>query len=291
MGATSRQGTGSQDHRRRRRSRTASAAAVLRAIGNHERDPDLHNPDDFAIRLLDPSLRMLVRVPVLRAGFVRFVDWVMPGSYHFLTARTKHLDQILLDEVHSGVKQVVILGAGADSRAYRLTDELAGVALFELDHPLTSRWKQDHLLWALGRVPDHVRYVTVDLDRDTLDDALGVTDRDAPVVIVWEGVTPYLDPDAIAATLAAVGRCAPGSSIAFDYFYRDGDAEPARAEPIVRRLGEPWQRGLEPHEIGPLLAAHGLRLVSNVLSTELAARHLGGKGAIALKAGIAHGRR
>jgi len=288
MGATSTQRSGSHGSRRERHSRTAAAAAVLRAIGNRERDPDLRNPDWFAVRLLGPSLRLLVRVPPLRAATLRTVDWLAPGSYYFLTARTRYIDQILLDEVHNGVTQVVILGAGADSRAYRF-DELAGVTVFELDHPLTSRWKQDLVRRALGRLPDHVRYVGVDLGRDSLDDALAVTDRSAPVAVVWEGVTPYLDRPSVEATLASVGRCAPGSSLAFDYYFRSG--EPERAAPYLRRLGEPFLSNLTPEEIEPVLASHGLDLVSNVLGPELAARHLASKRTVMPYSGVVHARR
>jgi methyltransferase (TIGR00027 family) len=261
---------------------------VLRAIGNRERDPELRNPDWFAVRLLGLSLRLLVRVPPLRAATLRAVEWLSPGSYHFLTARTRYVDQVLLDEVHSGVTQVVILGAGADTRAYRF-DELAAVSVFELDHPLTSRWKQELVRRALGRLPDHVRYVAVDLGHDSLDDALAVTDRSAPVAIVWEGVTPYLDRPSVEATLASVGRCAPGSSITFDYYFRPAAREPAAR--YLRRLGEPFLSNLTPEEVESMLAAHGLELVANVLGPELAARQLAGKGNVIPHSGVAHTRR
>ena len=261
---------------------------MLRAIGNRERDPDLRNPDWFAIRLLSPSLRLLVRAAPLRSATLRTVEWLAPGSYYFLTARTRYVDQIVLDAVRSGVRQVVVLGAGADSRAYRF-DELAGVSVFELDHPLTSRWKQDLVRAALGRLPEHVRYVAVDLARDSLDDALAATDRSAPAAIVWEGVTPYLDRPSVEATLASVGRCAPGSSVVFDYYFRPAKPEPAAR--YLRRLGEPFLSDLTPPDVESMLAAHGLEVVANVLGPELAQRQLAGKATVIPHSGVVHARR
>jgi methyltransferase (TIGR00027 family) len=265
--------------------------AALRAIGHLENDPDLRNPDYLAVRFLTPRMRLRVQLAPLRALTLRVVQRILPGGYHFITARTKHLDQIFAAEVHSGIKQIAILGAGADSRAYRFADDLRGVTVFELDHPPTSEWKQRQVLRLFGRPPEWVRYVPIDLGRESLDDALAVTDRAEPILFLWEGVTPYLSNEAVDSTLAAVGRCARGSSVAFDYFHPDVSAEVPRYQRYLRQHGEPVVSRLEPGTLPGRLADHGLEVVSNVPGSELAARHLGGKAEIVPFSAIAHARR
>src|SRR5690606_30001402 len=157
-----------------------------------------------------------------------------------------------------GVRQVVILGAGADSRAYRF-DELAGVSVFELDHPLTSRWKQDLVRAALGRLPEHVRYVAVDLARDSLDDAarylrrLGepflsdLTPPDVESMLAAHGlevVANVLGPELAQRQLAGKARVIPHSGVVY-----------ARRPGSIRRRGasgadEEWGEVEQGHDQG-----------------------------------------
>jgi methyltransferase (TIGR00027 family) len=273
------------------RSRSAEGVAALRAIGHLEKDPDLRNPDHLAVRFLTPRMRLRVQLAPLRALTLRIVHRILPGGYHFITARTKHMDEIFAAEVHSGITQIAILGPGADSRAYRFADELRGATVFELDHPPTSEWKRRQVRGLFGRLPEHVRYVPIDLSRESLEDALAVTDRAEPIMFLWEGVTPYLSNEAIDSTLAAVGRCARGSSVAFDYFHPDASGEVPRYQRYLRQHGEPVVSRLEPGTLPRTLADHGLEVVSNVPGPNLAARHLGGKAEVVPFSAIAHARR
>jgi methyltransferase (TIGR00027 family) len=276
---------------RSRRSRSAEGVAALRAIGNLERDPRLRNPDHLAVRFLTPAMRLRVQVPPLRRLTLRVVQRMLPGAYPFITARTKHLDGILAGELRAGVRRVAILGAGADSRAYRFAESMPGVTVFELDHPLTSQWKQRQVARLFGRPPEHVRYVPIDLGRDPIDDALVAIGAAEPVLFLWEGVTPYLSMEAVDATLAAIGHCAEGSSVAFDYYFPDPSAEVPRFHRYLRRHGEPVVSRMEPDTVAQTLAAHGLAILSNVDGSELAARHLAGMADVVQLCAIAHARR
>jgi methyltransferase (TIGR00027 family) len=265
--------------------------AALRAIGNRERNPLLRNPDQLAVRFLSPAMRLRVELAPLRALTLRVVQRLLPGAYPFITVRTRHLDGILVDEVRAGVRRVAIVGAGADTRAYRFADSMPGVTVFELDHPVTSQWKQRQVARLFGRPPEHVRYLPIDLGRDRLDDALETIGTTEPVLFLWEGVTPYLSMEAIDATLAAIGRCAEGSSVAFDYYFPDPSAAVPRFQQYLRRHGEPVVSRMEPDSVAPALAAHGLSLVSNVDAQELSARHLAGRADLVSYCAIAHARR
>lgn len=264
---------------------------MLRAIGNRERDPQLRNPDNLAVRFLTPAMRLRVELTPLRTLTLRVVQGMLPGAYPFITARTKHLDEILVAEVHAGVRRVAIVGAGADSRAYRFAESMPGVTVFEVDHPLTSQWKRRQVTRLFGRLPEHVRYLPIDLGRDRLDGALEAIGTTEPVLFLWEGVTPYLSMEAIDATLAAIGRCAEGSSVAFDYYFPDPSAAAPRFQQYLRRHGEPVVSRMEPDSVAPALAAHGLALASNVDARELSARHLAGRADLVPYCAIAHARR
>jgi methyltransferase (TIGR00027 family) len=282
---------------RSKRSFTAEAVAALRAIGQLEKDPAIRNPDHLAVRFLGSAMRTRVRFWPVRKLTLWTVDRMLPGGYLWITARTKHLDRIVLDEVAAGVRQVVILGAGADSRAYRFVDELAGAMVFELDHPLTSAWKQQQVRTLFGQLPEHVRYVPIDLAHETLETGLSSVEETEPVVFIWEGVAPYLSREAVESILATVARCAPGSSIAFDYVYADAvqrmkaTEDANRFDAYVRRRGEPLASGLDPDALGQLAGELGLEVESNARPAELAARHLHEDSRVVEFSAIAHLRR
>lgn len=261
-----------------KRSHTAEGAAALRAAGARVADPNLRNPDTMAERLIGWQYRLRVRVAPLRGLSLVLVNRLLPGLFPFITVRTRHLDAVLLQEVRAGAEQVVILGAGADSRAYRFAEELATVRVYEVDHPATAAWKQQRVSRLLGALPERVSYVPVDFSTQTLDDA-GI-DRSARTVFLWEGVAPYLPSDAVDTTLTAVARFASGSSVVFDYLYLDSldDASPypesRKYQTYLTKHGEPLLSGLDPATLDTHLAGLGLELVDNAGPDELRRRHL-----------------
>lgn len=252
--------------------RTAEIVALARAAGCL--DPTINNPDFLAADLLDGPLRMLL-LPgirrVVRASFERRV----PGMFFYHQARTKYLDQLMLGSIQD-VEQVVILGAGLDTRPYRFSSELAGRRVFEVDHPGTAAWKQSRL-HRLGRPVQHITYITIDFNSESLEKKLADYgfDADAPTFFLWEGVVMYLQRQAVEDTLAMIARAASGSSVAFDYVYRTSLERPQDyfgAEGYHRYVSareEPCLFGLDPDEVAPFLARHGLVLGSNVDSSEL----------------------
>lgn len=143
---------------------TSDGICLMRAVAAQEPDPELRCPDSLARTFVGDL--PLARLCDSKPGF-RLARWIterrIPGAYWSEVARVKYFDELLLSEVARGVSQVVILGAGLDSRAYRFKDELANVSVFEVDHPVTSARKLDRVRAALGKVPDRVTYVQTDL--------------------------------------------------------------------------------------------------------------------------------
>lgn len=285
--------------RESKRSYTAEGAAALRAAGTYDADPGLRNPDHLAEQLIGWQYKLRVRFGFLRSLSLALIERVLPGIYLFVTARTKHFDAILAEEIADGAEQVVILGAGADSRAYRFAEELDGTPVYEVDHPATGAWKQQQIRRIFGTLPEHVSYVPVEFQSESLDHALSQAGAkpELRTCFLWEGVTPYLTPEAVDETLAAIAAFAQGSSVVFDYFYLDAIEHPERYPDgqkyfsYLRRHGEPLVFGLDPAKLEEYLQPRGLTLVSNARAEDLSRLHLtGAAGHLLSCSGIVHAR-
>lgn len=265
---------------------TAEAAAALRAAGAASRDVLMRGPDSLAERFVDagPRLTAIVKVPLLRGLAPLVAERLLPGSYWFEMARVKHMDGILKKEMAAGIRQVVILGAGFDSRAYRFADRLAGTPTFEVDHPVTAAVKRARVRRIFGELPPHVRYVEADLEvSGQLEDRLlrAGYRLELRTLVIWSGVTPYIPATGVDAVLRWVSRSgAPGSSIVFDYAYReaiDGKAFFYGAAQLRRRVadnGEPLRFGVARGRLGEFLTARGLEIVSDLGPEQLERRYL-----------------
>ena len=191
-------------------------------------------PDDAARRLLPalpgvPSLGMRLALgPVLVAhrlsGHVpralRYPARGTPPTRFEPAARAAFYDAVVERRL-GGAGQLVVLGAGFDTRAFRLPTG-SRVRVHEVDLPATQAVKRA-ALQAAGVDAGHVTFVPADLTRDDWGKALRDAGFDAslPALFLWEGVIMYLDPDAVARTFRAVAATAPGSVVAFDYLTRD----------------------------------------------------------------------
>ncbi len=251
---------------------TAEVTAFARAAGH--RDPEISNPDFLAERLLNFRYKMFL-FPGLRHLFLRYYDYKVPGMYLYHQARTFFLDDLFLAAA-SGVRQIVLLGAGFDTRPYRFAAQLNSARLFEVDHPGTSEWKRQRL-HCLGTNTDHVTYVKTDFNKDSLEACLNRYGYDpkAATFFLWEGVVMYLPVESVNKTLSFVADAAPGSSVAFDYIYAASLARPRNftgAETyyrIVAHRNEPCLFGLDPEDVEPFLKKHGLSILSHVGPEEL----------------------
>ncbi|WP_026423496.1 class I SAM-dependent methyltransferase [Actinokineospora inagensis] len=241
---------------------TAETTALLRAAGALLPEPDLRGPDTLAVRLLPwlPVGRALIKVPGLRSRVVRVIRATWSHALWYEVVRTRYMDDVVLAEIDRGARQVVILGAGFDSRAHRL--DLAGAAVFEVDQPEISRRKRARV----GRLGADVRYVTTDFNADSLADAMAAAGFDPATrsVVVWSGVTPYLERRGVVRTLRWFAEQAPGSSVVFDYCWQeilDGTEERPDASTVMRNVaarGEPWRWGIPKGGVTPFLGEFGL---------------------------------
>jgi methyltransferase (TIGR00027 family) len=213
------------------------------------------------------------RLPVLRAAVPwSLIDGHWTGSRGTVVVRTRYIDDALGEALRSGVEQVVILGAGFDSRAYRVPG-IERARVFEVDHPLTQARKREVLRRRLGALPSHVTLVSIDFGQHTLDAVmLGAGyRREARTFFICEGVTHYLTADAVDAVFRYVAQSAAvGSRMVFTYIHQailgESNAFAGSAETLatVRRGGEPYTFGFDPADLPRYLAARGLVLIEDV---------------------------
>jgi len=205
----------------------------------------------------------------------QLLDREAPGARAAGIARTKWIDDEATTALETAA-QLVLLGAGFDTRACRLASARR-LTTFELDHPETSLAKQAALKRAIGSLPAEVRFVSIDFNRQSLAEALSQAgfDQMRPACFIWEGVTNYLSADAVDAVLRQIRQAALGSVLLFSYIHQGVLERPEQffgAEKLMSRLrsyGEPWTFGLYPEELGAYLAARGWRLTKDLSVAEV----------------------
>jgi methyltransferase (TIGR00027 family) len=207
---------------------------------------------------------------------VRLLNHRVPGAYTYEIMRAKFIDEVVHNESTTGLDELILLGAGLDSRAYRLAGLLRGTRVFEVDHPASLASKRARLGRLLGKEPDHVTFLAVDFTRDDLDAALAAAghDRSARTLFVWCGVSMYLPQETVFEVLSWVaGHSSPRTSIVFDAAWAgaiDGSREyygDAEARKAIERTGEPLRWGLPECHVQETLARFGLR-AERVLNDE-----------------------
>jgi methyltransferase (TIGR00027 family) len=209
------------------------------------------------------------------------LDARFPPMELWLTLRVAYLDRLVGLAVDSlSVRQVVILGAGYDTRAARLPR--AGVRFFEVDHPATQAAKRDKLAGLAGYPIDAATYVSCDFEREDPVDRLVANgfSTTEPAIVIWEGVVPYLTEVAVRATAT---RLAAGldqrSLVAFDFVGKKFAAGQSASESdretreYVGELGEPIRYGSD--DVLPMLYECGFRWVRSLDFNELALELLG----------------
>lgn len=256
-------------------SHTALWVASLRAV-HALLDEPLVLDDPVALRLLGPA-----REAALRSDPFALNDPITRGLRAALVARSRFVEDELARRIAAGVRQVVLLGAGLDTFAYRRRDLDPGLQVFEVDHPGTQPWKRQLLAEAGIGVPPGLRFVPVDLERGNLGEALAAAGfrADRPACVGWMGVTPYLTVDAVMGTLRSLAGWAAGGCVCFDHRIPPSLMSPVERavdEAIGQRAaaaGEPWLSSFDPADLQRQLMGLGFAAAVSVSSDELNARY------------------
>lgn len=205
----------------------------------------------------------------------RLVGTATRGLSYGVPLRTAAIDDAVSQAVTAGARQLVLLGAGLDARAWRMPS-LADVTVFELDHPDTQGYKRERTA-DLPPLARDVRFCSIDFERQRIPDVLGEHgfERSRSSVWVWEGVTMYLTLEAIDATLEAVGGlAASGSRLVVTYLPRRYAVGWQRAVGAAggALIGEHLKAQQDPDEIARRLERHGFRVETDDSAIEWASR-------------------
>ncbi|MGN7823787.1 class I SAM-dependent methyltransferase [Chitinophaga sp. 22536] len=266
-------------------SKTAQYMALFRAMETTRSEKKRVFRDKYAHLFLSPGLKVaawLSHLRVFRKVVENIIRKKIPGAYTSGIARTRLIDELLEEAVRKGVRQVMILGAGFDTRGLRLPF-LHGMPVIEIDHPNTAKYKLSRL--SRQHIPRHIRYYQIDFNRQSLDQ-LGAQhqfDFTVPTAIIWEGVTNYLTTEAIDSTFAFLQRFPPGSHVIFTYVHQEVLDNPATftgAEKLLKdvaNLEEKWTFGFEPSALAAYLQRFGFTLTKDLGADEYRALYLNGR--------------
>jgi methyltransferase (TIGR00027 family) len=259
-------------------SRTALGAAGLRAA-HQVLDGAAIFADPLALRILGADADDLVREAQAEADpFRQRLRW-------FIAIRSRIAEDALAAAIKHGVRQLVVLGAGLDTYAYR-GPHAQDLRIFEVDHPATQAWKRQRLAEAGIPLPASLTFVAIDFERATLAGGLAAAgfDPELQTFFTWLGVVPYLTDDAIFSTLGFIAGLPGGAHVVFDYVNPpDTMTEPGRRamhEALIARVaaaGEQLRNHFDSAVLHARLKAMGFREIEDLGWPEIAARFFPGR--------------
>jgi len=279
---------------------TAIMCAYLRAYHAKYDEPKIF--DDFlADQIIPDENRLLIeegltkhfqlKAPELAASLpnqataLKLVARAM-NSRSNLLSRSRYTEETLEVAIKQGTQQYVILGAGLDTFAFRRSDILVNLQVFEIDHPNTQNFKTQRIKELGWTVPTQLNFIPMDFTQESLAAALKKSSYNPQVksFFSWLGVTMYLTREEVFATLRTIATIAPtGSRIVFDYFDIDifdaqkTDTQIQEELAQAQAAGEPMKTGFDPSMLASDLANLGLHLHENLNQVEIQRRYLQGR--------------
>lgn len=262
-------------------SKSAMGVAFMRAVAALEEREEIRGPDNLAEVFLIEEWRAALKDRMLRESIAK--KFHPPGAYEYILARTAFVDAIVEQALREKVPQIVFLGAGYDSRAYRFRNLIGQTTIFELDASATQQHKREMLSKADIVVPDQVVFVPVNFNFESLKDALfgaGFADG-KKTLFIWEGVTMYLSADTVDHTLRFIRiNSSPGSAVFFDYHSQWPEMLDAYGVKELKQFhdthasGEPYRFGIERGKIESFLPERGYKIVNHLTSRDMERRYL-----------------
>ncbi len=263
-------------------SRTAEAVCLARATERRRPPGERILDDPYARHFLGAAARAALTTWEVSGRLGEQVMRAAPGLVHYVLCRHRYIDDCLTAALADPAPiQVVALGAGYDSRAWRFADALAGRPFFEVDHPATAGRKQG-IVDGLELPAVDRRVAVTDFLSSPLEAVLEGAGFEPGLrsFFIWEGVSMYLTREAIKRTLRAIrGLAGPGSELAMDaWFLLDSPDLRAAAHRmsagLLSLMGEPITFGIHPEDVGDFLRREGLELADLATPEELERRYV-----------------
>ena len=251
-------------------SRSAEGVAGMRAIEMRKPEADRIVSDPYAGALIPGGVMFAISTWFIESGLY---ERMAPGAVGFIIGRERYIDEYVKAQLSEGIAQVCILGAGFDTRAYRIPG-IDRTRVFEIDQPATQAVKLERLKKVIDPLPAHVTFVPADLNTQRLGEVLQGSgyDEQGKTLFIWQGVTYFLNPEGIDSTLEFIaGHSGQDSAVVFDYIYNEilHDTTQGYGKMLARAgkmSGEPYVFGIDKGQVGPFLAQRGF---CDVIDTSL----------------------
>ena len=272
-------------------SQSALGVALFRAIESQKPETRRICYDPYARAFIPPFSYFLVKLIVDSGLYER----MGPGAIGFITVRERYIDDYLKTCLAEGLEQVVILGAGFDTRPYRIPG-IQQTRVFEIDYPATQAAKRKGLKKVIDPLPGNVTFLPVDFNTQSLAGRLPGSgyNEQAKTLFIWQGVTYFLTAQGVDSTLDfIVHHSGPGSSVIFDYMDNEIFQDPHNSygkalKRAGRMSGEEYMFGIDRGQVEPFLTRRGFQDVHNMTIETLKQRYFTGPNAgRAVPAGIA----
>jgi len=248
-------------------SRTAEMTCVSRAASALESDSHYHSDDRIALSLIPSFFKFLLYISPFRRFFLRVS--APKGIYEYTIARTKFIDAVFKEILAEGFDQILIFGAGFDSRALRFQTQAGDTKIFELDVPITQQAKLGQYAKRGLSIPENVAFIAIDFDKESLPEKLEEAGfiKGSRSLFLLEGLLMYLEPKSVDDTFKVIAAFAgDGSVVVFDYvrasvLRQEGSYYGEREiMDTVGKAGERWHFGIEAGELGEFLKKYGLEV-------------------------------
>lgn len=251
--------------------KTAYGAAYARLLEQYQ-PKDIRLFEDLFINIFfNKTICSLMKNIIIRKWLTFMYNNPSAGLLGLQVCRTKFIDDTLKKGIDNGIEQLVILGAGLDTRPFRISG-INKVKVFEVDLPIIQDKKKMIIKKRLGELPSNIIYTPIDFNIQTLDEVLSVKGLDVakPIFFIWEGVTQYITQEAVENTLEFISKASSGSIVLFSYIIKsviDGTSSILGADFLMNffNMGdEKWSFGLNPSDISDFINRYNLKLIEDV---------------------------
>jgi len=272
-----------------KQSSTAYGAAFLRAVENLLPEDKRLFEDPYSEKILPPVYKyfvIIMRPPKIWNFLMNMREKSTPGVVGGILCRTRYIDDVLNNAIEEGVGTVVNLGAGMDTRAFRIPG-IENIQYFELDFPELQKVKRSYIDKKIGELPSNVSLVPIDFNSQALGKELKKAgyDSSSKTLFIWEGVTQYISKEAIDDTLKYVAQACTGSRIVFTYVlesFINGSYIPDGLNSLYRlsvKTKNPlFVCGFDPAKMCEYLSKYSLYLIEDVGHEEYLERYIKPKG-------------
>jgi methyltransferase (TIGR00027 family) len=197
-----------------------------------------------------------------------------------MLARTAFFDNIFLDALNKNIPQIVLFGAGYDTRAYRFASLNNTTKIIELDIATTQNRKKKCLKKAQIDIPKRVTLVPINFNKELLKNVLEKAEYESneKTLFIWEGVSYYLEPESVDATLEFVNSSSHYESvIAFDYAISISE-DNINNYYGVKEFAQTWRKhrsnelfrfAIDEGKIESFLEQRGLKIVNHLDNNEI----------------------